>query len=116
MQRVIKTATRTVTLGQYLRAWKAVLASPAGSEFRYSLCSPWPASREVILKEFSEGVHDRINRHIPGYGVGRKWSSDWQREAQHAANWLNHPRLIIDWLPTWLKERYAHRLRRNIEA
>ena len=59
----IKTASGTVTLGSYVAAWKAVKASPPGTEFKSSLCGWWPAKREEILAQFSAGVHDRINQH-----------------------------------------------------
>jgi hypothetical protein len=44
-------------------------------------------------------MHDRINRHIPGYGRGRKWDeryqTDLRRDAQHvndyASRRLVHP-------------------------
>jgi hypothetical protein len=58
-------------------------------------------------------MHDRINRHIPGFGIGRKWDQDWQRQTCHAANLLNMPRVIIDWLPPEYRTRFAHRLRCN---
>lgn len=57
---------------------------------------------------------NRINRHIPNYGRGRKWAPDWQRETLQAAGRLNTPRLVIDWLPRHLKARFADRLRCNL--
>lgn len=102
-----------MTLGAYVRAWKRVLAAPAGAVFPSSLCFLSPTSREEILLEFSFGVDDRIDRHIPGFGVGRKTRPDWQREMIHASRQVNTPGLILDWLPADLLPRFADRLRRN---
>src|SRR4051794_18479032 len=72
---IIRTASGSVTLAQYCDAWRRVIASPAGAIFKSSLMWVFnPTSREEILREFREGVNDRINRHIPGYGRGRNWS------------------------------------------
>lgn len=116
MKLVITTERRTLTLGQYCVAWRTVKAAPAETEFKESLCGWWPESRETILGQFSYGVHDRINRHLPWFGKGRKWHDDWQRETLQAAQRINQPRLIIDWLPGWLKGQYAQRLRSAIET
>jgi len=108
---VIKTAVGDVTLRQYARAWRAAKAMPVIATFRHSLTSLGSATRDEVLRQFSDGLHDRINRHIPGYGGGRKWSSDWQREMTYTARMLNTPRLVIDWLPADLRKRFLHRLR-----
>lgn len=63
--RVIRTASGTVSIGQYVKAWRAVLRAPAGQGFSSSLNGWWPATREEILCEFSAGVQDRINQHVP---------------------------------------------------
>jgi len=67
-----------------------------------------PASE--ILTALRDGMHDRINRHIPKYGEGRKWDHDWQRAAMQCANFVNTPRLIVRWVPQDLKARLAHRI------
>jgi hypothetical protein len=111
--RFIGVACGAVTIKGYVDAWRRVLEAPAGKTFKRSLCGMDPASREEILREYSFGVHDRINRHIPWFGRGRKWDEDWQRAMLQAAQTVNRPRLIIDWLPQDLVRRFAHRLRRN---
>ena len=113
--RVIRTASGTVTLGAYVKAWREVKAAPAGTEFRSSLCGWAPETRETILSQFQDGLAGRINRHIPGFGVGRKWASEWQHETRYAARQLNCPRLVIRWLPAWLKKRFAQRLADGLE-
>lgn len=83
----------------------------------------YPENREEILREFRRGLHDRINRRVPNFpgtlrprltNHPRKLTYEWQIETYRAAQQLNQPRLIIDWLPPWLKSRYRHRLRQNI--
>jgi len=111
MKRTIRLGhERTVTLGNYLKAWRAVRRAPTGTEFKESLCGWWPASRETILQQYSDGVHDRINRHLPFYRKGRKWNQDWQRMMLQAARQLNTPRLCIHWLPMELRKRFAQRV------
>ena len=36
------------------------------------------ADASDILRRIVAGVHDRINRRAAGYGIGRKWSADYQ--------------------------------------
>lgn len=110
-QRVIALGDgRRVTLGAYVQAWKTALAAPATAWFRTSPCRWSGGHRDDVLREFRAGLDDRINRHIPGYGRGRKWDSQWQIEARRASRDLNQPRLVIRWLPDWLKPRFAERL------
>lgn len=54
----------------------------------------------------------KIQRHEPCRG--RKDSRDWFMEQWRASRQLNQPRLLIDWLPRDLAQRFPHRLRRNI--
>lgn len=50
----------TLTIGQYVHAWRTVLAADPGTEFKRGLTPWWPVTREDILREFRRGVHDRI--------------------------------------------------------
>jgi hypothetical protein len=71
----------------------------------------FPEKAEVILREIRRGIHDRINRRMPGYGVGRKWDYQWQTDAMRTAMAVNTPRLVIyrrNLAPEW-RERFAHR-------
>ena len=108
-------STKTLSVGQYVTAWKDCKAAKEGQEFKHGLGGWWPVTRETILREFEKGMHDRINKHIEGYGVGRKWSDDWQRDAANAARGVNTPRLIVHWVPVELRGRLAHRIERNEE-
>lgn len=102
---------RRVSLGVYVAAWKTALAAPDNAMFRGSPShSRESADRDTVLREFRFGLHDRINRHIPHHGKGRKWNPDYQAEIRRAAHALNTPRLRIYWLPASLKSRFAHRI------
>lgn len=113
---------RRVTLGNYVRAWKLALSAPETATFDNGF-NWYPESRRDVLREFRRGLHDRINRRIDGFSgtlrprahpATRKHDYQWQIETSRAAIQLNRPRLIISWLPPWLKARFAHRLRENI--
>lgn len=108
----IGTATGTVTLGAYVSAWRKVKGAKPGTTWNHSPCSHCPSTREEILREFSFGLHDRISRHIPGFGYGRKWSSDWFFSALRTAHAANTPRLIVRpmTVPFEFRARLAQRL------
>ena len=115
---------RRVSLSTYVQAWKRTLSAPPETTFQ-SAFNWYPETREEILREFRRGLHDRINRRIHNFPgslrprlttPARKLTYEWQIETYRAAQQLNQPRLIIDWLPPWLKSRYRHRLRVNIET
>jgi hypothetical protein len=105
----VKTCSGTVTLGVYVSTWKTVKRSPLGTEYRSGLNTWWPTSREEVLSQYRNGLHDRINRHVKAYGVGRKWCPDWQRTTQQFAQSINTPRLVIHWVPPWLRDRIKPR-------
>lgn len=105
---------RAVGLGNYVKAWKTALSAPADARFKGKPSDPtgWMGGydRAEVLREFRDGLHDRINRHIPDYGKGRKWDRDWFWMMWRAARDLNTPRLAIHWLPPELRERFEHRM------
>jgi hypothetical protein len=100
---------RRVSVGEYARSWRVLLATPPETQIRGFEWYPLPA-REV-LRELRRGMHDRISRHLPWYQRGRKWDHDWQRHAIQTAHAANTPRLVLDWAPRDLRARLAHRLR-----
>jgi hypothetical protein len=61
MKKVINTASGTVSLASYVKTWQAVKSAPVGKVYGSSLCGLHPATREEILGQFAEGLHDRIN-------------------------------------------------------
>jgi Uri superfamily endonuclease len=71
------------------------------------------AWRKLRTIDPDTSMHDRINRHLSGYGKGRKWHHDWQRAAIQTAYAVNTPRLIVRWVPWDLRHRLAHRITRE---
>ena len=65
---------RVVSLRSYVAAWRALLMVPG--ETRVGDWSWHGATAAEVLRDMRTGLHDRINRHLPDYGTGRKWSSD----------------------------------------
>jgi hypothetical protein len=105
---------RRVGLGTYVKAWRSVLDAGDKAIIAGSPRDPRRScSREEALHEFREGMDDRINRHIPGFGVGRKWEPNWFWAAWRAARDVNTPRLIVRYVPPDLKARLAHRIHTN---
>lgn len=69
---------RHVSLGAYVQGWKKAKTLPLDT-----ICKDGPGSWAMTdvgdtLRKLRLGMHDRINKHIAGYGVGRKWRYDWQ--------------------------------------
>ena len=98
-------------LGVYVSAWRKLKALP--SDAQISGFDHFPDDAGRILRQVRFGMHDRINRHIPGFGRGRKWHQDWQRHALQCAIAVNTPRLIVRWVPSDLRKRLAHRITQN---
>lgn len=102
---------RRCSLGVYVASWKTILQivreTPAASIRGFD---HFPDEAPRVLRALRLGMHDRINRHLPGFGVGRKWDQDWQRAARHCANEVNYPRLVVRWVPADLRARLEHRL------
>ena len=103
---------RRIGLGAYVIAWKKCLELPPQTPIGKGV-SGWGQTASEALQDLRFGLHDRINHRVAGFGHGRKWGHDWQRETHQAADRLNHPRLVIDWLPPWLAARFPDRLRCN---
>lgn len=95
-------------LGVYVAAWRQLQTLPPHEEIRG--WDHFPTEVRGILAEISRACDERINRHLPWFERGRKWEWVWQADTARAARALNTPRLVIHWLPAWLKTRFAHRL------
>jgi hypothetical protein len=103
---------RRLPLGSYVASWRRIRDADPEDRFR-GAPSDWfglDYSAAEILSEFRAAMHARINRHVPGYGRGRKWSSDWQIEAARTARAVNTPRLVVRWIPSDLRDRLVHRI------
>lgn len=118
MQRVVRLGNgKQVTLSGFVAAWKRVLAVDPATEYKHGLRGHDPAKASEILRDFRKGMHDRINRRVPGFGHtlrpetrrGRKDCSDWYWLMWRTSRELNS-RHAIHWLPFELRERFAHRL------
>jgi len=55
---------RTVSLAAYIQAVRLAKASPAAM-FRTGLTTWWPTTGAEIMKQFRDGMTDRINQAIP---------------------------------------------------
>lgn len=102
---------RPIGLGRYVAAWKACRDLPENTPIGRGV-DGWGQNAGEALRDLRFGLHDRINRQIPGYGVGRKWSSDWYFATWTASRALNNPRLIVRWLPADMMKipRFAERV------
>jgi hypothetical protein len=103
---------RTIGLGAYVRAWKTCLVLGPNTPIGRGV-DGWGQSAGEALRDLRKGLDDRINRHLPWYGKGRKWDHDWWCSMRRAANELNHPRLVIRWLPADLMK--VPRFRERVE-
>jgi len=55
---------KSVTLGQYVKAIKLAKANP-DVEFKHGLTCWWSCTGRDIMRQFRNGVQDRINDAIP---------------------------------------------------
>lgn len=53
-----------VSLGAYIKGIKLAKANP-DAKFKHGLSSWWSTSGRDIMRQFREGMHDRINQGIP---------------------------------------------------
>ncbi len=60
---------RSVTLGQYVRAIRLAKAN-MDREFKHGLTTWWPTMGAVIVKQFRDGLNQRISEAIPYYRRG----------------------------------------------
>ncbi len=68
---------RQVSLSAYVAAWRRVKAMKPDAVIRNGI--QWfDQSAAEVLRQFRDGMHDRINRHLPGYGRGRRWAREYQ--------------------------------------
>jgi len=62
---------RAVTLGTYVASWRTLKGLQPDALIRG--WDHFPERADRILRRLHEGMHDRINRHIPWFGQGREW-------------------------------------------
>lgn len=102
---------RKIGLGRYVAAWKACRELPPNTPIGRGI-SGWGQTAGEALEELRNGLIDRINRQVPGFGQGRKWSADWYFATWNASRQVNNPRLIVRWLPADMMKvpRFAQRV------
>jgi len=103
---------RPIGLGKYVAAWKACLELPPETKIGRGV-NGWGQTAGEALEDLRRGIDDRINRHLPWHGRGRKWSPDWFWPVWRASRDLANPRLRIHWLPSDLMK--IPRLRQRVE-
>jgi len=62
---------RRVSLSAYLSAVRRAKANPS-TVFTHGLTCWWPCTGEEIMRQFYEGLQDRINQAVPYSRRGRK--------------------------------------------
>jgi hypothetical protein len=88
---------RACSLRSYCAGWRKL--KTLSPDTQIGNWDDFPIEAAGILRDLHRGMHDRINRHIPGYGRGRKWDeryqADLRRDAQHVDDYalrrLIHP-------------------------
>lgn len=97
----------------YIEAWKKATDNPT-TYFKHPDWTRGIVTGEEWAKECRKALMKRINSRAGIKFEGRKHDPDYERSILQASIALNHPRLIIDWLPKDLEKRFAYRLRKNI--
>ena len=95
-----------VPLAVYVAGWKRAKQLP-GDTWVGKCPDGYGGFARDALRQCRAGMHDRINRHLPGFGKGRKWADDWQWEARRFASDVNTPRLVVRWVPPAFRDRFG---------
>lgn len=109
MKRIITLPNgNAVGLASYVRAWRTLKQLAPDAQVK---AFDWhPSAARDVLRDLHYGMHDRINRHVPSYGQGRKWDSNWFWAAKRLSREVNTPRLIVRWIPQEFRARLTHRI------
>jgi hypothetical protein len=107
---------RSCSLRRYCAGWRKL--KTLSPDTRIGNWDDFPVEAAEILRDLHSGMHDRINRHVPGYGRGRKWDERYQtdlrrdvrRVTDYASRRLVHPanRLATPELQRRFQWRYGH--------
>ena len=101
---------KSCSVAKYVAAWKELKAMhPTEQVYGFGW---FPQQGGEVLKAMRDGLTDRINRHDPSFGKGRKWKEDWQRGADRIASNINGRRIVTyrNHCPKELQAKLAHRL------
>jgi hypothetical protein len=103
----------SIDVRAFLRAWQTLRSIPdkdlRGMTLRNFTERGRGASYVTVKRWMSDQLHARINRHIPAYGCGRKWSDRWQSECTRAARCANNSSQPLARVPKDFAGRLAHR-------
>lgn len=61
----IPSVHRHISIHQYCQIWKRVKENPE-TEFKQGISAWWPQKGKDIARDFTRGVHDRINGRAKG--------------------------------------------------
>jgi hypothetical protein len=103
---------RKVSVGAYAAAYRSLKAAPP--EARFPGFGFFPERADIILRAIRDGITERINRHLPGFGVGRNWEPALQASVRGLAYDLARRVIVressVRHLPSKILARVAHRL------
>lgn len=100
---------RRVSLGVYCAAWRSLKTYDADRPITGWDGFPVPAER--VLREMRAGVHERINRHIPGFNKGRNWQPSIFYANMRFAGLVNARCVVRERdVPQPYRRRLAHRI------
>ena len=77
----------TCSLASYCAGWRKIKA--LAPDALIGNWSDFPTEADAILRDLQFGMHERINRHIPGFGRGRKWDERYQTDLRRDAQRVN---------------------------
>jgi uncharacterized protein YfbU (UPF0304 family) len=75
---------RSCSIARYVAAWRTLRDMKPNARvegFDYFMSEACD-----VLRRMREGMHDRINKHDPAYGKGRRWSEQWQTSMRRDCN------------------------------
>jgi hypothetical protein len=78
---------RPCSLPSYCAGWRKL--KTLSPDTQIGNWDDFPIEAGAILSDLRRAMHDRINRHIPGFGRGRKWDEDYQNELRRDAQRVN---------------------------
>lgn len=113
--------TRYVTLGDgkrialvnYMKIVRCAKESH-DEEFLRSFEAWWTVKGHDIIREFRRGIQRRINRHISGFGYGRKLDPEYQtelmRDCQNFRQWRQLRVRCYQLMTPELRHQFGHLL------
>ena len=103
-----------VSAGRYAKAWSVLTRCPADA-----VVPGWdhfPTDAASVLRGMREGLHARINRHLPAFGQGRKWQPEYQagllRDARRVQDMARRIR-VYQFETAEVEKRFGHLLARH---